>query len=118
MGTADTDAIRRYYDHIDAGDLEAVFELFADDVTYHRPGSELLDGIAEFRQFYREDRPLSDGTHTVDAIVADDNTVAVRGRFEGVQDGERVSFGFADVHRFDDDGQVTERWTYTDTGNV
>jgi ketosteroid isomerase-like protein len=118
MGPADPDAIRRYYDNIDAGDLEAVFELFADDVTYHRPGNEPLEGMDEFRWFYREGRPLSDGSHAVDAVVADGDTVAVRGRFEGRQDGERVAFGFADVHRFDDDGQVTERWTYTDTGDV
>ena len=118
MANAEPDAVRRYYDRIDAEDYEAVFSLFADDVTYERPGQSNLDGMEEFREFYREDRPLEDGEHEVHDVVADGDVVAVRGEFSGEQDGESVAFGFADFHRFDDDGQITERWTYTDRDEV
>lgn len=118
MADVDAQRIRDYYEHIDADDLESVFALFADDVTYHRPGQPSLDGMAEFERFYREDRPLSEGEHTVESLTVGDDTVAVRGTFEGKQDGETVAFGFADHHRFDDNGLITERWTYTDTGAV
>ena len=33
MTNADSDAVRDYYDRIDAEEYEAVFALFADDVT-------------------------------------------------------------------------------------
>ena len=118
MANVDARRIRDYYEHIDANDLESVFALFADDIVYHRPGQPALDGMAELKRFYREDRPLSDGSHTVDSLVAGEETVVVRGRYEGRKDGEQVAFGFADHHRFDADGLVTERWTYTDTGAV
>jgi len=114
---ADPDAVRDYYERIDAEEYEAVFALFADDVTYERTGQR-LDGMTEFREFYLHDRPLEDGDHEIHRVVADGDTVAVRGRFTGTQDGEDVAFGFADFHRFDDDGDITERWTYTDRDEV
>ena len=118
MTTADPQAVREYYDAIDAEDYETVFALFAEDVTYERPGQSNLSGMAEFREFYLEHRPLEDGSHEIDHLVADDDTVAVRGRFAGEQGGEEVSFGFADFHRFDEDGKIADRWTYTDRDEV
>ena len=118
MATADPQAIREYYDAIDAEDYESVFALFADDVTYERPGQSSLSGMAEFREFYLENRPLEDGSHEVDHLGADGATVAVRGRFAGELAGDDVAFGFADFHRFVEDGKITERWTYTDRDAV
>ncbi|WP_134670809.1 ester cyclase [Halorussus marinus] len=118
MATADPQVVRDYYDHVDEEDYEAVFALFADDVTYERPGQASLDGIEAFREFYLEDRPLDDGSHEVHDLAVDGDTVAVRGSFTGEQDGEAVSFGFADFHRFDGEGRIAERWTYTDRDAV
>jgi ketosteroid isomerase-like protein len=117
MTNADPETVRNYYDCIDAEEYEAVFALFADDVTYERT-AQRLDGMAEFREFYLHDRPLEDGDHEIHRLVADGDTVAVRGRFTGMQGGEEVAFGFADFHRFDDEGDITERWTYTDRDEV
>ncbi|PSP75450.1 ketosteroid isomerase [Halobacteriales archaeon QS_1_68_20] len=111
------DRVRAYYDRIDAEDYEAVFDLFADDVTYHRPGQEPIEGIDDLRTFYLEERPLSDGEHEVREVVVDGDTATVRGRFTGEQAGETVAFGFADVHRFED-GVIVERHTYTDRDTV
>lgn len=109
--------VRSYYERVDAEDYEGVFDLFADDVVYDRPGQEPIEGMADFREFYREGRPLDDGEHTIHDVVADGTVVAVRGTFSGVQDGDRVEFGFADFHEFED-GTITERWTYTDRDEV
>lgn len=112
-------AVRSYYERVDAAEYEELVALFADDVSYHRPGQEPIEGREALAEFYHEGRPLSDGEHEVHEVVAgDDDTVAVRGTFSGVQDGERVAFGFADFHRFDDDGAIAERWTYTDRDTV
>jgi len=118
MATADPDAVRDYYDYIDSEEYESVFSLFADDVTYERPGQSNLSGMEEFREFYLEGRPLSDGTHEIHDVVAEGDTVSVRGEFTGTQDGEQVTFGFADFHRFDDEGAIAERWSYTDRDTV
>ncbi|GAA0252438.1 nuclear transport factor 2 family protein [Haladaptatus pallidirubidus] len=116
--TVNPDAVLSYYDYIDAEAYEDVFSLFADDIVYERPGQQSLSGMEEFREFYLDGRPLEDGEHEIGQVVVGDDTVAVRGRFSGVQNGKRVSFGFSDFHRFDADGKITERTTYTDRDTV
>jgi uncharacterized protein len=118
MPTADPADLRSYYEYVDDEAYDALFALFAEEVVYHRPGQEPIEGKGEFERFYRDERPIEAGTHEVDAIYADGDTAVARGRFTGVLEGEEVAFGFADVHRFDGEGLITERWTYTDTGRV
>ena len=110
--------VRSYYEYVDAEEYDSLIHLFADDIRYERPGQSTIEGIEAFGRFYYEERPLDDGSHELDAVVTDGDTVAVRGRFSGVQDGEPVSFGFADFHRFNDEGRITERRTYTDRDTV
>jgi ketosteroid isomerase-like protein len=110
---ADADAVEAYYRDVDAEEYEAVFDLFAEDVTYTRSGPRVIQGLQEFRDFYVHDRALR-GEHTIDRMVVDGDVVAVQGRFEGTKltDGSEASFGFADFLRFDPDGLITERATY------
>lgn len=116
MGYEET--LRAYYEAVDAEEYDRLFDLFAEDVVYHRPGQPPLEGIEEFRAFYLHDRPIEEGTHEVEAMCRDGDTVVVRGTFEGTLDGEAVSFGFADFHEFDEEGAICKRWTYTDLGAV
>jgi len=128
--------VRRYYELVDDGEHDALFELFTDDVVYDRPGQASIEGKEAFKRFYREGRPLEDGSHEVNAVVVSEDdagaegdsvdgadaadmgpTVAVRGTFSGVQDGEQVRFGFADFHTFDGD-RIGRRYTYTDRDEV
>lgn len=110
--------VREYYDRVDDEDVEGLLALFSDDVRYERPGRDAIEGIGELRAFYEEGRPLEDGSHEVADVLVDGRRVAVRGRFSGVQNGDRVAFGFADHHEFDDEGRITNRWTYTDRDTV
>jgi len=110
--------VRRYYELIDEERLTDVFDLFAEDITYDRPGHAPLEGLDAFKQFYQEDRSLTDGTHEVHEVVAQGQTVAVRGSFSGTQNGCSVEFEFADFHTFDEMGQIIHRATYTDRDTV
>ena len=112
------ESIRSYYEYVDAEAYGKLFELFAEDIVYERPGHPNLNGMVEFREFYRDDRPIGESNHTVDDVYRDGNTVVVRGRFDGTLDGGSVSFGFADLHEFDEEGKIHHRWTYTDLGTV
>ena len=115
---ADPDAVRSYYEYVDDGAYDALVDLFAETVTYERPGQDPIEGIEEFEAFYREVRPLSNGSHEIESLVVDGDRVAVAGRFEGEQGDDRVEFGFADFHTFDADGDIAHRRTYTDRDEV
>jgi ketosteroid isomerase-like protein len=108
---------RRYYDLVDAGNNEELVTLFTEDVLYERPGQDPIEGREALRQFYEEERPLSAGEHELHSVVADGETVAVRGTFRGEQAGERVDIGFADFHEFED-GKIGRRYTFTDRDTV
>ena len=112
------ETLRQYYDLVDEERYQELFALFAEDVVYERPGQDPLEGKAEFERFYLKARPLRDGSHTLHDVLLDGDTAAVRGSFSGVQDGESVTFGFADFHTFDDDGKIAFRYTYTDRDTV
>lgn len=108
---------RRYYDLVDAGENEELVALFTEDVVYERPGQDRIEGEDALRRFYEEERPLSDGEHELHSVVAEGDTVAVRGTFRGKQGGETVELGFADFHEFED-GEIARRYTFTDRDTV
>jgi ketosteroid isomerase-like protein len=111
MGEAD--AVRRYYTLVDAGDVVALVALFAPDAVYERPGYEPLEGSAAIEAFYRNERVIRDGHHTVEALFTDSPRVATKGRFEGsLRDGRPVSVRFADFWTFQADGRVARRETF------
>ncbi|MDH5021586.1 nuclear transport factor 2 family protein [Halobacterium rubrum] len=110
------DLVHEYYDAVDDDRVDDLLALFADDVTYERPGQTSIDGKDALATFYREERAL-EGEHEIHDVVVDGDRVAVRGTFTGEQAGEPVSFGFADFH-FVADGTIAERHTYTDRDTV
>jgi len=108
---------RRYYNLVDSGEYDELVALFSEDVSYERPGQTSIEGRAALREFYETGRPLSDGEHELHSVVADGETIAVRGTFRGEQDGEPVELGFADFHEFED-GEIARRYTFTDRDTV
>lgn len=112
-GSAFVSAVRRYYALVDSGDVTGLIGLFAPDARYHRPGYQPLTGRRELERFYREDRVIANGAHSLTAIVADDRDVAVQGEFSGVlRDGRQASIRFADFFSFGADGLIARRDTY------
>ncbi len=112
-------AVRRYYELVDAGDVEGVLDCFAADAVYHRPGYAPMVGRSALATFYGGERVISEGRHSLDALVADGPAVAVRGRFVGtLKDGGAATVGFADFWELDGEGRAVTRHSYFDTPAV
>ncbi|MEU3994120.1 nuclear transport factor 2 family protein [Streptomyces platensis] len=104
--------VLRYYELIDSGSYDALFEMFDEDVVYERAGTRSITGKKEFQAFYMKDRRIAEGRHSVTTVVADGDWVVARGTFEGIlKSGEEVSVPWADFHRFRK-GKIWRRYTY------
>lgn len=111
--SAMTERVRRYYELVDANDVTGLVALFAPHATYCRPGYPPLVGRLELTNFYEADRVIEQGRHTLSAITADENSVAVQGDFHGrLKDGREVELRFADFFTFDADLCFERRDTY------
>jgi ketosteroid isomerase-like protein len=106
-------AVRRYYELVDEGDVPGLVALFDEDAVYHRPGYPPLRGKEELTRFYSGQRVIKEGRHTLEALVAADDGVAVHGHFKGVlHSGEAAETRFADFFRFAPDGTFSRRDTF------
>ncbi len=107
--------VRRYYDRVDANDVEGVLDCFADDGVYHRPGYEPMRGRDALAAFYGGERVIAAGRHELDEVVVDGARAAVRGRFVGtLKDGSEARVGFADFMVLDAEGRFVTRHSYFD----
>ena len=107
--TADPEGLARaYYDALDAGDYERLRGLLDPDFVQRRP-DRTFEGRDRFVAFMRDERPMTDTTHAVDAVYPKGPGVAVRGRLLDT-DGDEL-FAFVDV--FDvSDGRLAGLETY------
>ncbi|GAB3695874.1 nuclear transport factor 2 family protein [Halorubrum pallidum] len=102
---------RAYYDALDAGDYDRLADLLAPGFVQRRP-DRIFEGRDRFVAFMRDERPITDTTHVVEAVYPAGPGVAVRGRLLDA-DGDAL-FAFVDV--FDvADGRITELETYAAT---
>ncbi|MFI7544684.1 nuclear transport factor 2 family protein [Actinoplanes sp. NPDC049599] len=107
------DRIRRYYELVDGGDVPGLVELFAPDAVYRRPGYDPLVGREALTRFYRDQRVIKDGCHSLSEVVVQGNAAAVHGTFVGtLKDGRGVTLRFADFFRFANGGPFTSRDTF------
>jgi ketosteroid isomerase-like protein len=105
--------VRHYYECVDAGNVDGLLELFAPGAVYHRPGYPPMEGRAAMAEFYRGERVIESGRHTLDQVTADGTKVAVQGEFAGVlKDGSQVSLRFADFFTLAPDGLFARRDTF------
>ncbi len=116
--------VRRFYAEMDAGNIEAMDELVADDYVNHDPGIPGLPSGREglkraFEIFWR----CTPGTHEIlDQIAEDDRVVTrlrARGRFaedmgEMRATGEEMDVTATAVHRIQD-GRLAEHWGEVDS---
>ncbi|MFB7176127.1 nuclear transport factor 2 family protein [Streptomyces sp. NPDC056257] len=113
--------IPRYYDCVDRQD-PAMFDLFHPSIRYKRPGYPLIQGMAEFREFYATRRVIVEGRHEVDTMFHSDRQVAVEGRFTGIlRDGSRADLTFSDFFDLVEEAGtvlIASRRTYFDDTRV
>jgi ketosteroid isomerase-like protein len=104
--------VAQYYERVDADDVAGIVELFSADAVYRRPGYAPITGTAALEDFYRNQRIIKSGRHTVTALIRCGDDVAVQGRFTGVlHDGSPAEVEFADFYRMHG-GVFAERTTY------
>lgn len=101
-----------YYERVDADDVVGILELFALDAVYRRPGYPPIQGHAALDDFYRHQRVIKSGRHTITRLISSGADVAVQGTFGGtLTDGSVAQLEFADFYRLRD-GVFTKRTTY------
>lgn len=88
---------------IDAGDWAMLPVFFHPSMVYERPGYEPFVGRDRIMRFYREERVIQKGRHTLDGTIAENDRAAAWGRIDAVHsDGRSLTLGFADVYVFAD----------------
>lgn len=108
--------VEDYYALIDSGDVDGVMQCFALEAQYLRPGYRMMSGHAEIESFYRCERVIESGVHTIERIIATDFAASVFGSFKGIsKSGDELQANFADVFTFDTDGLFVTRRTYFDS---
>jgi steroid delta-isomerase-like uncharacterized protein len=117
-------ALRRFYDLINAGEIEAFGDSLADDFVEHEvtPGlAPTKDGVKQFFAAYVGAFP--DLRFTAEDILASGDKVVGRvtitgtntGDFMGMPaTGKSVSIQAIDIVRFGDDGLAHEHWGVVD----
>src|SRR5450432_1459503 len=117
-------ALRRFYDLINAGEIEAFGDSLADDFVEHEvtPGlAPTKDGVKQFFAAYVGAFP--DLRFTAEDILASGDKVVGRvtitgtntGDFMGMPaTGKSVSIQAIDIIRFGDDGLAHEHWGVVD----
>jgi hypothetical protein len=110
--------VRKYYDAVDSNDLETLFSVFSENIVYERPGYEAISGMEKFKDFYRKNRIIKEGHHTLSNIIVHKPYVIVEGEFKGIlKDGRESYTKFVDVYTFSNNKAV-KRHTYFDGQNV
>ncbi len=127
MSEENKEIVRRFYAAINAGRLEIIDELVAEDLVEHEefPGvASGREGVRQFMQMMRTAFP--DFAMTIEDIVAEGDKVFIRatmrgrhrGEFMGIPaTGKQIEVPFGDFVRFEG-GKVVEHWGVTDTGKM
>lgn len=98
-----------------AGDLEKIKELFADDIVWHIPGRSPLSGTFKGKEevlgFLAKTAEMTGGTFKVEIhdICASDEHVVALMRQSGEREGKSLDGQFANVFHIRD-GKVAEFW--------
>ncbi|WP_336001720.1 nuclear transport factor 2 family protein [Halorientalis halophila] len=106
---------RAYYRALDDHDYEALADMLAPGFVHYRP-DRTIEGRERFVDFMRDERPMTETSHPLDAVyesdgeVSDAGEVAVRGRLLDSDDEPIVSF--VDVFAFEG-ADVAAIRTYT-----
>ena len=105
--------VGRLFEVIDGGRFDDLGTVFDAQAVYERPGYEPLQGLPRIEQFYRHERVIGSGRHTVEDVTCSETGSAVSfGVFRGTsRAGEALEERFADVYRVQG-GKIVQRTTY------
>src|SRR4051794_12168042 len=97
---------------IDSSDWAEVARIVHPEISYERPGYEPFKNIERLLHFYRNERVLASGKHSLEWIVRDGDHAACWGRFVGKKlDGSDVDELFADCYTFEG-GKIRTRRSF------
>jgi steroid delta-isomerase-like uncharacterized protein len=117
--------VRRFYEAIDAGDLDAMDELVAEDYINHHPPPFPLDGDGRdaLKQMFQILWEATPGRHEIEDQIAEGDKVVTRltahGRHERdlpgpiPASGNELHVSAVAIHRIAD-GKLAEHWSGTD----
>ncbi|MDN6858840.1 nuclear transport factor 2 family protein [Pseudomonas sp. CAN2814] len=121
----DTQLIRRrmarYVELVDAGDIDGILSLYADDAVVEDPvGAPALTGIAAIARFYREGlgRAEVSAQLTGPVRVTGNGCGAMPFRVDMHWNGEPCSLHVIDVMEFDGQGRIRSMKAYWGDLNV
>ena len=116
--------LRRFYDLINAGDIDAFSDLLSDDFVEHEvtPGlAPTKDGVRAF--FQMQHAAFPDMRMDAQDVLASGDKVVARVRYTGTHKGDfmgmpatgkSVDVQLIDILRFGDDGLAHEHWGVMD----
>lgn len=105
----------RYVELVDAGDIDGILSLYADDAVIEDPvGSPPMVGIQAIARFYREGlgRAEASAQLTGPVRVASNGSGAMPFRVDLVWNGEPCSLHVIDVMEFDSNGRIRTMKAY------
>lgn len=106
--------VRRSIDALNAGDVETMLSLVADDVVWYEIGRDQpvrgRDALAARFQQGAADFTISGKLH--DVTASDDHVVALV-EAEADRGGRHLSYRAAEICHVKD-GKITERWSFSD----
>jgi steroid delta-isomerase-like uncharacterized protein len=117
--------IRRFYEEIDKGNIDAMDDLVAEDYLNHDPPPfpGLSPGLAGLKQAFRMFWEGSPGTHTIEDQVAEGDKVVTRLRARGRHEGDlagvpptgnEMDVTAIAIHRIAD-RKIVEHWSNADS---
>lgn len=116
--------VRRFYEEIDKGNIEAMDELVAEDYINHHPPPfpGLAPGREGLKQAFTIFLEATPGRHEIEDQIAEGDKVVTRltayGRHEGdlpgiPKTGNTLEMTATAIHRIED-GKLAEHWSNTD----
>lgn len=108
--------VEAYVEALDAGDDEAVVDLFAPEAVVTSPLRESVPA----RQFYTDliEDSRESQVELVEVFTGDASAAAQLAYDWTLSDGTRTAFDCVDVFRFDDEGQITSLRIFYDPSEI
>jgi predicted ester cyclase len=125
MSTEENKAlVRRFYEEIDKGNLDAMDDLVADDYLDHSPPPfpGLVPGREGVKQAFRLFWDATPGRHQIDDQIAEGDKVVTRLTAHGVHEGDlpgiaatgnQIKMTGTVIHRIEN-GKLVEKWSDKD----